>query len=207
MCLDLYKEKIRMEKLLFDYLSQYITLSDEEKTALLDLDIFKQYKKGTILLKEGAISTNIYFVLKGCIRSYYVVDGDEKTTAFYTEAETLNPPCVLTGKPSEFYVSCVENSILIVGNAEMEKIIFQKFPKFESLCRILSEKLLAKNKTEFDDFKISSPEQRYLNLLRTRPDLLQRVPQYQLASFLGITAQSLSRMRNRIVKTPAAMLN
>ena len=191
MCLDLYKEKIRMEKLLFDYLSQYITLSDEEKTALLDLDIFKQYKKGTILLKEGAISTNIYFVLKGCIRSYYVVDGDEKTTAFYTEAETLNPPCVITGKPSEFYVSCVENSILIV----------------ESLCRILSEKLLAKNKTEFDDFKISSPEQRYLNLLRTRPDLLQRVPQYQLASFLGITAQSLSRMRNRIVKTPAAMLN
>ena len=196
-----------MEKLLFDYLSQYITLSDEEKKALLDLDIFKQFKKGTILLKEGEISNSGYFVLKGCIRSYYVVDGNEKSTAFYIEAESLDPPCILSGRPSEFFVSCVEKSILIVHNKEMEKIIFQKFPKFESLCRILTEKLLAKNKAEFDDFKISSPEQRYLNLLRTRPDLLQRIPQYQLASFLGITAQSLSRMRNRIVKTPAAMLN
>lgn len=196
-----------MEKLLFDYLSQYITLSNEEKKALLDLDIFKQYKKGTILLKEGETSDNRYFVLKGCLRSYYIVDGNEKTTAFYTEAESLDPPCIISGKPSEFFVSCVENSILIVGNAEMEKIIFESFPKFETLCRILTEKLLAKNKTEFDEFKIASPEQRYLNLLRTRPDLLQRIPQYQLASFLGITAQSLSRMRNRIVKTPAAMLN
>ena len=57
-------------------------------------------------------------------------------------------------------------------------MIFQKFPRFETLCRILSEELLAKNKSEFDDFKISLPEMRYLNLLETRPDLLQRVPQY-----------------------------
>ena len=82
----------------------------------------------------------------------------------------------------------------------MERMIFQKFPRFEKLCRILSEELLAKNESEFDDFKISSPEMRYLNLLETRPDLLQRVPQYQLASFLGITPPSLSRMRARLVE-------
>jgi len=80
----------------------------------------------------------------------------------------------------------------------METIIFEKFPRFETLCRILSEQLLMKSQSSFDEFKTSSPEQRYLNLLETRPKLVQRVPQHQLASYLGITPQSLSRMRARI---------
>jgi hypothetical protein len=106
----------------------------------------------------------------------------------------------MNGKPSEYYISGVENSIIMVSNTEMEARIFEKFPRFETLCRILSEQLLAKSQARFDEFKISSPEQRYLHLLKTKPDLLQRVPQYQLASFLGITPQSLSRLRARIVK-------
>jgi len=81
----------------------------------------------------------------------------------------------------------------------MEQEIFEKFPKFEKMCRVLSEELLAKQQMNFDEFKTSSPEQRHLKLQETRPDLLQRVPQHQLASFLGITPQSLSRMRGRIV--------
>ncbi len=80
----------------------------------------------------------------------------------------------------------------------MESVIFEKFPKFETLCRVLSEQLLAKKQSSFEEFKTTSPEQRYLNLLQRRPDLLQRVPQHQLASFLGITPQSLSRLRGRI---------
>lgn len=189
-----------MENILFDYLSNYIKLTAEEKKAITDLDIFKQYQKETILLKEGQNSDNGYFVIKGCIRCYYIKEGEEKTTAFYTEAESLEPYCKVNKKPSEYFVSCVEDSILIVGNSEMEKVIFDKFPKFENLCRILSEQLLAKNQSSFDEFKISSPEQRYLNLIENRPDLLQRVPQYQLASYLGITPQSLSRMRTRIIE-------
>lgn len=189
-----------MENELFDFISQYMPLLEEEKKAIIDLDIFRTYKKGTILLKEGQLSNEGYFVIKGCIRCYYVIDGEEKTTAFYTESESLTPLCVVNKKPSKYYVSCVEDSILTVGNPEMEKIIFEKFPRFETLCRILSEELLAKNQASFDDFKTSSPEQRYLNLLKTRPNLLQRVPQYQMASYLGITPQSLSRMRSRLVK-------
>ena len=81
----------------------------------------------------------------------------------------------------------------------MEAEIFQKFPKFETMCRILSEELLTKQQITFDEFKTSSPEQRYLNLLQNRPDLVQRVPQHQLASFLGITPQSLSRVRARLM--------
>ena len=80
----------------------------------------------------------------------------------------------------------------------MEQLIFEKFPKFETLCRVLSEQLLAKNQSSFDEFKTTTPEQKYLNLLQNRPDLTQRVPQYQLASYLGITPQSLSRIRTRL---------
>jgi hypothetical protein len=82
----------------------------------------------------------------------------------------------------------------------MERETVEKFPRFEKLCMIMSEQILAKNLASFDDFKNSSPEQRYLNLLRTRPDLLLRVPQYQIASFLGMAPQSLSRIRKRIVQ-------
>jgi CRP-like cAMP-binding protein len=165
---------------------------------MVSLDIFRTFKKGTVLLKEGQHSIDGYFVLKGCIRTFYVIDGEEKTTSFYTEIEGITPNCVISKQPSEYFISCVEDSIIIVSNPNMEVEIFEKFPKFETLCRILSEQLLAKSQIIFDEFKISSPEKRYLNLLQNRPDLLQRVPQHQLASYLGIKPQSLSRLRTRL---------
>lgn len=189
-----------MENTLFDFISQYITLSEEEQRTMLSLNIFHVFKKGTILLEENQRSQEGYFVLKGCIRSYYIIDGEEKTTAFYTELQGITPNCVLTKQASEYSVACVEESILVVSNPDMEGEMFEKFPKFETLCRLLSEQILAQNQTDFDLFKISSPEGRYLQLLESRPDLLQRVPQHQLASYLGITPQSLSRMRKRIVQ-------
>ena len=187
-----------MTNILFDFISKYVSLTDDEKNAIVSLDIFRSFKKGTTLLKEGQKSKDGYFVLKGCIRTYYVINGDEKTTAFYTEMEGLTPHCVINKAPSEYFISCVEDTILTVANPDMEVEIFSKFPKFETLCRILSEELLAKQQIDFDEFKTSSPEQRYLNLLKIRPDLVQRVPQHQLASYLGIKPQSLSRLRARI---------
>ena len=187
-----------MTNILFDFISKYVSLTDDEKNAIVSLDIFRSFKKGTALLKEGQNSKDGYFVLKGCIRTYYVINGDEKTTAFYTEMEGLTPHCVINKAPSEYFISCVEDTILTVANPDMEVEIFSKFPKFETLCRILSEELLAKQQIDFDEFKTSSPEQRYLNLLQIRPDLVQRVPQHQLASYLGIKPQSLSRLRARI---------
>jgi CRP-like cAMP-binding protein len=187
-----------MKNILFDFIAKYVILTEEEKNAIISLDIFRTVKKGTTLLKEGQRSQDSYFVLKGCIRKYYVIDGEEKTTAFYTEMEALNPHCVKNNAPSEYYISCVEDSILLVSNAEMEAETNSKFPKFEALCKILSEELLAKEQINFDEFKTSSPEQRYLNLLQKRPDLIQRVPQHQLASYLGIKPQSLSRLRARV---------
>ena len=189
-----------MQDLLFDFISKYVSLTNEEKNAILSLNLFHSVKKGTILLKEGQKSKNSYFVLKGCIRIYYVLDGEEKTTGFYTEMEALTPPCVISKTPSEYYISCIEDTILTVSNADMEAEVNNKFPKFEIVCRKLSEEMLAKQRIDFDEFKTSSPEQRYLNLLQKRPDLIQRVPQHQLASYLGIKPQSLSRLRARLLE-------
>lgn len=80
-----------MQDLLFDFISKYITLTEEEKNAIISLQIFRSVKKGTILLKEGQKSQDNYFVLQGCIRKYYLIDGEEKSTAFYTEMEGLTP--------------------------------------------------------------------------------------------------------------------
>ncbi|MCF0049039.1 cyclic nucleotide-binding domain-containing protein [Dyadobacter sp. LJ53] len=188
-----------MQDLLFDFISKYVSLTEEEKDIIISFNTFRTFKKGTILLREGQYSNKVYFVLKGCIRTYYIIDGVEKTTAFYTEMEGLTPHCVTNKAPSQYYISCNEDSIINVSNPEMDVEVFNKFPKFESLCRILSEELLAKQQINFDEFKTSSPEQRYLNLLQSRPDLIQRVPQHQLASFLGIKPESLSRLRARIL--------
>lgn len=189
-----------MHTLLLDFISKYISLNDEEKEKIISLDIFHSIKKNTVLLKEGEFSNSGYFVLKGCIRSYYIIEGEEKTTAFYTEMEGITPECVLTKKPSGYYVSCTEDSILLITNPDMEAKMFAEFPKFETLCRVLSEELLVKQQLDFNEFKTSSPEKRYLNLLEKRPDLIQRIPQHQLASFLGIKPQSLSRIRARIIE-------
>lgn len=190
-----------MQDVLFNFISKYISLTQEEKSALLSLDIFHTFKKGTILLREGEKTQNNYFVLKGCIRKYYMIDGEEKTTAFFTEIEGLTPHCVKNNTPSEYFVSCVEDSIVLVSTADMGIELNAKFPKFQMMCGMLSEELLAKQQVSFDEFKTSSPEQRYLSLLQNRPDLIQRVPQHQLASFLGITPVSLSRLRARILPT------
>jgi len=189
-----------MEHKLFELIEKYFTLTDEEKNAIIQLSLFKSYKKGTILLKAGVISNDGYFVLKGCIRCYKIIDGEEKTTAFYTEGESLTPASYVTRTPSDIYISYVEDCMLSVATPEMEKEVFEKFPRFESLCRIFTEELLVKKQAEFVDFVDSTPEQRYLHILRTRPDLLQRVPQYQIASYLGIKPESLSRIRKRISK-------
>lgn len=189
-----------MNDLLFDFIGKYISLTEEEKNAILSLDLFRTVKKGTVLLKEGQKSNESYFVLKGCIRTYYLIDSEEKTTAFYTEMEALTPPCVVSKTPSDYYVSCLEDCILLVSNSDMEAEVNSKFPKFDTMCRMLSEELLAKERIDFDEFKTSSPEQRYLNLMQKRPDLIQRVPQHQLASYLGIQPQSLSRLRSRLVE-------
>ena len=189
-----------MEDYLFDFIEQYMPLTKEEKQAIIDLNVFRSFKKGTVIVKKGDILKDAIFVIKGCLRSYHMVDGEEKTTAFTTENQPL---LLLPGEDTSraaHYVSCVEDSIVTVGNMDREQETFEKFPRFEKLCMIVSEQLLEKNVASFIEYKNSSPEQRYVNLLENRPGLLQRVPQHQIASFLGMKPQSLSRIRKRLAQ-------
>jgi len=189
-----------MENYLFDFIEQYMPLTEEEKKAIVDLDIIRSFKKGTVLVKEGDIIKGGYLVIKGCLRSYYIIDSEEKTTAFYTETEPIATVTGADDSRADHFVSCVEDSIVTVGSPEMQKETYEKFPRFEKLCLIISEQLLENNLASFADYKNSTPEQRYLNLLKNRPNLLQRVPQHQIASYLGMKPQSLSRIRKRLAQ-------
>lgn len=188
-----------MENEILKYLAKYIPITRELEEAIVATNFIRRFKKGCLLLREGGISNECYFVIKGCIRSYYIIDGEEKTTEFYTEEQSVTPSCYGKKTPSEYYLECVEDTIAGVGTPELETEMYGKFPQLELLNRAIGEEIMAKFQDTFAEFKMASPEQRYANLLKTRPDLLQRVPQYQIASYLGITAESLSRIRKRTV--------
>jgi len=188
-----------MENEIIQYLSKYISVTDELKAALEESLFIRTYKKGTILLKEGSISNECYFILKGCIRSYYLKEGEEKTTEFYTEEQAITPIAYGKKIPSEYYLECIEDTIAGVGTPELETEMYRKFPQLESMNHAIGEAIMAKYQETFAEFKMNSPEERYANLLKTRPDLMQRAPQYQIASYLGIKPESLSRIRKRTI--------
>jgi len=187
-----------MENEIYKYLSKYIPITKELEEELSNIEFIKRFGSGTILLEEGKISNECFFIIKGCIRSYYLKDGEEKTTEFYTEEQAVIPSSYGSKTRSEYYVECIEDTIVGVGTPELETEMYQKFPQLESLNRALGEAIMAKNVETFAEYKMASPEERYLNLLKTRPDLVQRAPQHQIASYLGIKPESLSRIRKRI---------
>jgi len=189
-----------MEQVLFDFIERYMELTPDEKQLIPELSIIQSFKKGTILLKEGKVSHDSYFVLEGCLRTFCLKNNEEKTTEFYTEMEVLSAASSFDGSPSLYSISCVEDTVVCISNPAIEQAAFERFPRFEMMCRVLSEQLVAKARLELDKFKTSSAEERYLALIESRPDLFQRVPQHQLASYLGITPESLSRLRGRLVK-------
>lgn len=188
------------EHQLIQYISQFKPLSEAEAEEVLKIIKVKSFKKGTILLKEGQVAKLCYFVLKGCIRQYYLIDGEEKTTHFFTEGQPVTPyEGTFKRVPAKYFLACVEDTLVSVGSPEDEAAFFEKFPQLEPARNLAIEEELGKSHDRFSSFLLNSPEERYLNLLKTRPDLLDRVPQYQLASYLGVTPESLSRIRKRIM--------
>ncbi|MDZ4704967.1 MAG: Crp/Fnr family transcriptional regulator [Saprospiraceae bacterium] len=188
------------EQVLIDYMSQIAPLSDAEISTIFELINVKSYKKGKVLLREGQASSMCCFVLQGCVRQYYLVDGQEKTTHFFTEGQPVNAGSFqFDNKPSKSYLVCNEDCVLIVGNPENEHEFFERMPRMQMLNRVGVEMELQKSQETLAEYILTTPEERYLNLMKTRPDLLERVPQYQLANFLGVTPESLSRIRKRVM--------
>lgn len=187
-----------MENQIIQYITRYIDLTPEETALINAQNQIKTFTKDTLLLREGAFAKECYFILKGCIRSFYLVDGEERTTALYTENQGVHPVSYLTNEASAYYLSCLEDCVLAISTADMGKKLLQAVPKLQQVLLQMSSELLIQNQTDLDHFKNLSPEERYLHLLETRPDLLKRVPLQHIATYLGITPVSLSRMRKRI---------
>ena len=138
-------------------------------------------------------------MLQGCVRQYYLIDGEEKTTAFFTERQAVAATNFIDQTPSKYYLACVEDAKVIVGKIHQDEEMYKQFPKLVTITRVMIEQDFNNTREDFASFITSSPEKRYLDLLDTRPDLLNRVPQHQIASYLGITPESLSRIRKRII--------
>lgn len=189
-----------MKNLLMKYMTRFTSLSDEEQLAIIEIIHIQEYRKGTILLRQGDIPTTCYFVLKGCVRQYSIDEmGKEITSNFYTEEQAiLSFNRYKHDKSSEYSFVCLEDSVLIVGDLDTETVMFSKYSQLETMTRKMLEENLGEVQDEFASFIASTPEDRFKALLRKRPSLIQRVPQHQLASYLGITPESFSRIKKRI---------
>jgi len=187
-----------MNDVIFEFLSNYIELSEEEIDIISKQNLMRSFKKGTILLSEGKIAKECYFILQGCVSSYYLIDGEVKVTEFFTEKQPITPVSYTTKKPSEYYLKCLEDCIISIGTAERSEELMRKVPRLAALGTNILEDQLANERMKYDDFIKLSPEDRYQNLQKTSPDLLNRIPQYLIASYLGIKPESLSRIRKRL---------
>ena len=180
-------------------ISNFKPLTKEEVDLIVERTVVKEFKKGEILLREGQIPTKCYMVVEGCIREYLIKNGDEKSTAFYTESETFTPPSQ-KGKPSNHYWECVEDSVLTVSTKGYEEELRALLPRLNDVFQQIAIDKINYEKEELSQFISSTPEERYLNLLEKKSHLLARVPQHQIASYLGMKPQSLSRIRKRVIE-------
>lgn len=190
---------LNSENLLLAFLSEFKEIDASQLSKIASLIPVECYEKGTVLIEEGSRVHHCYYVLKGCLRQYQLVDGIEKTTRLYVERQPVAFFNAYTQQsPVDVFVECAEDSVLIVGDVRSETTMYEEFPVLQQITRKMMEEDFGKMQESFAKFIISTPEQRYQDLLEKRPDLLQRIPQNQLASYIGVTPESLSHIRKRL---------
>ncbi len=187
------KEKIKT------LVSKFEILKSDEIDLIVEKTIVDEFKKGSLLLKEGQRPTKCYMVVEGCVREYLIKDGEEISTAFFTEGDTFTPPSS-KNKTSLHYWQCTEDCILTISDKGFEEELRAAIPRLDSVFQEIAIEKLNHSKEEWSRFVSSSPEERYVHLQETKAHLLERVPHHQIASYLGIKPQSLSRIRKRILE-------
>jgi CRP-like cAMP-binding protein len=153
----------------------------------------------TVLLNEGDISKNAYFIKKGCLRLWFSNKGKDVTFQFFFENEAVSSiESFRTGEPSLFSIESIEPSTVLVVSKKNFEEIFMKNPEYSNSINEIIFKRLSHYSRLFMSYIKNTPEERYKELLKTNPHIIKRVPQHYIASYLGITSVSLSRIRNRV---------
>jgi CRP-like cAMP-binding protein len=181
------------------YFESILPLTDEEWMAYSSYLTQKKVTKQGYLLESGKVCDFIAFIEDGSFRFFFNNDGNEVVTAFFFSGDFLsNYRSFLTGLPSTHYIESLSDSTLWIIKKEHQILLYNKYPKFERLGRLIAENLYLSVAKRLDSSLYETPEERYRDLLNRNSRLLQDVPQYMLASYLGISPESLSRIRKRI---------
>lgn len=186
-------------KELLKHLSSLINVSDELNEKLNQSVKTIELDKGDILISNNERCSNLYFINRGMIRGYYYLDGKEITSWFAQENEFATCFYAFITKSNSFEtIQAIESCSLIEISYEALQNLYSKFPETEHVGRIITENYYIKLEERLLNIQFKSAKERYENLLKTKPTLIQRAALGQIASYLGITQETLSRIRTEL---------
>lgn len=189
-----------MEKhLLLKELQAKHSFPDEDFPKLISFFGHCTFKKNEIMFSAGEIVKQTYFILKGCVRQYYISPaGGERIIYFAKEGNWCGElSSFLHEEPTKLSMQALENvETLCIDRENWEKVIVT-IPTFTMYHLKNHQRILVKLKEELGKAVNETPDEKYRRLLKENPELLQRLPQYQIAMYLGITPETLSRIRKR----------
>jgi CRP-like cAMP-binding protein len=180
------------------FVAKYIPLTEEESAFFHRLLKPRHCKKKTFLLQEGEICDFEAFILKGCIRSYYLdKDGVETILLFAIEDWWVSDlTSFAERRPSNLFIETIEDSDLLSIDYSGKALLFEKIPAFERMFRLLVQRSLSVLQQRFYATVSQTAEERYLQFLEKYPQIAQRVPQHQIARYIGVSPEFLSKIRN-----------
>lgn len=183
---------------LFEYFDKFQNLSADTKNALTEVCSIVTVKKNETLQPFGHTCKTIYFLKSGIARIYYYKDGTDITECFAFEGNIIaRVESLFTGKPSRKAIQIIENAEIIAINATQLFKLYDTFPQIERLFRLIFETAYIETINRIENIQFHSAEERYLALLK-ETEIIQKIPLKHIASYLGITQVSLSRIRATI---------
>jgi CRP-like cAMP-binding protein len=183
---------------MFEQLINTIRKDNPKWVQFQSLLIERQIAARTILLNEGEISTHAHIIKKGCLREWFNKDGKEITFQFFFEGQAVaSIDSFLNNQPSLYTIESIEPSVIYSISKDKFEEINQLFPEFKERLHELMYQRFRNYANLFLSRIKDSPKERYEELIQNNPQIIKRVPQHYIASYLGITPPSLSRIRNR----------